>query len=333
VNSVDRRWVAVFLVLVVTLSAIAVFLTFGTPHHPTEEVRHPPTPHSPITLTAQSDFTKPGAGSGCECVRSGSGTEADPFVISDWIINATDSNGIDISGTKLYFVIARVELRGPSDDVGVNVDEAENVIVKDSRMTSWWFGAYAFLSSNLEFTNNTVVGNQYGIQLEACSNNQLLDNKFEKNGQLGIFLRGPNNILRGNSVIRNGWGGINVDGTAGSVNANQIENNVVSDNAVFGIGIWRAANNVLRNNTVVNNQGVGIVLTDDCTQNTIEANTVSGNGGSGIILVDGSSGNTIRQNTARRNGDGVKDFDLYDMVSGNVWQNNTYDSKKPDSIN
>ena len=329
----NRRLVTFFVLVVVASSAIVGFLTFGTSGHPTGEVRYPPTPHSPITLTSQSDFTKPGAGSGCECVRSGSGTEADPFVISDWVINATGSNGIDISGTKLYIVVARVDLRGASDNIGVSVDEAENAIVKESRIKGWWFGAYAFRSSNLKFINNTVVGNEYGIQLEACSNNELLDNRFEENVQLGIFLRGPNNILRGNSVIRNGWGGINVDGTAGSVNANQIENNVVSDNTVFGIGVWYAVNNVLRNNTVMHNQGTGIMLTDNCAQNLIEANTVSENGGSGIILIDGSSGNTIRQNTARGNGDGVKDFDLYDMVSGNAWQNNTYDTKKPDSLN
>jgi parallel beta-helix repeat protein len=133
-------------------------------------------------------------------------------------------------------------------------------------------------------------------------------------------------------VIRNGWGGINVDGTAGPANANQIENNVVSDNNNFGIGLWLGANNVFRSNTVMHNNVTGIMITDYSTKNLVEANNVTKNGGSGIIIIGDSSDNTIRQNTARGNGDGVKDFDLYDMSSGNVWQNNTYDTKKPDSI-
>ena len=330
---VDRRWIAVVVIVAVASSAVVGFLAYRIPPHVEVETKYSAAHHSPITLTAEGDFTTPGAGSGCECVRSGSGTEADPFLISDWIVNSTDTDGVVIFGTKVHFLIARVELRSSDQNRGLYISDAENGVIEDSQITGWWFGVFIFRSNNFKFTNNTITGNQYGIQLEVSNNNELSGNKFEENGQLGIFLRGSNNVLRDNSVIRNGWGGINVDGTAGPVNANLIEGNVVSDNPVFGIGVWRAANNVLRNNTVVRNQIVGIMLTDHSTQNLIEANIVSNNGGSGIILVDGSSENTIRQNITRGNGDGVKDFDLYDMTSGNIWQNNTYDTKKPDSIN
>jgi parallel beta-helix repeat protein len=80
------------------------------------------------------------------------------------------------------------------------------------------------------------------------------------------------------------------------------------------------------------NTGVGITLTDHSTNNLIEANTISGTIGNGISLVQGSSGNTIRGNTAKGNGDGVNCYDLLDYGSNNVWQNNTYDTKKPESI-
>jgi parallel beta-helix repeat protein len=320
------------MLVVVVSSSVAGFFAFKIPSHVAVQTRYPPELHLPITLAAESDFTKPGAGSGCECVRSGSGSEADPFVISDWVVNSTSTDGIDIVGTSVHFVIDRVDLRSTSSNSAVYVSEAKNGIVENSQMSGWFFGVYAFGSSNMEFINDTVTDNQYGIQLEASSNNELLANRIEGNGQLGIFLRGSNNILRDNSVIRSGWGGINVDGTAGPANANQIEGNVVSDNVVFGIGLWQGANNVFRSNTVTHNQVVGIMLTDHSTKNLVEANNVTKNGGSGIIIIDESSENTIRQNTARGNGDGVKDFDLYDMSSGNVWQNNTYDTKKPDSI-
>jgi parallel beta-helix repeat protein len=328
----DRRWTTVVVLVLVALSVIVGFLAYRTPSHVQTETRYPAEYHSPFSISSEVDFTKPNAGSGCECVRSGSGTEADPFLISDWIVNSTDTDGVVIFGTKAHFLIVRVELRSSDQNRGLYVSDAENGVIEDSQITGWWFGVFIFHSNNFRLINNTIQRNQYGIQLEASNNNELSGNRFEENAQLGIFLRGPNNVLRDNSVIKNGWGGINVDGTAGTVDANLIEGNVVSDNPVFGIGIWRAANNVLRNNTVVRNQMVGIMLTDHSTQNLIEANVVSNNGGSGIILVDGSSGNTIRQNTARGNGDGVKDFDLYDRVSGNIWENNTYDTKKPDTI-
>jgi parallel beta-helix repeat protein len=328
----NRRWIALFALVVVASSSAVGFFAFKIPSHVAVQTRYPPEVHSPITLAAESDFTKPGAGSGCECVRSGSGSEADPFVISDWVVNSTSTDGIDVLGTSVHFVIDRVDLRSNSSNSAVYVSEGKNGIVENSQMSGWWFGAYTFSSSNMEFINDTITGNQYGIQLEASSNNELLANRIEENGQLGIFVRGSNNIVRDNSVIGNGWGGINVDGTAGPANANQIEGNVVSDNAVFGIGLWRGANNVFRSNTVMHNQVVGIMITDHSTKTLVEANNVTKNGGSGIIIIDESSENTIRQNTAKGNGDGVKDFDLYDMSSGNVWQNNTYDTKKPDSI-
>jgi parallel beta-helix repeat protein len=335
VKSVDRRWIIVLVLVLVASSTVVGFYAYRIPRQveaETKYTKYPLTPHLPITLGVAGDFTKPGAASGCECVRSGSGAEADPFVISDWIVNSMDDDGIVIFVTTTHFVITRVELHSSHLNRGFYISEAENGVIENSQITGWWFGVFIFHSRNFKFTNNTITGNEFGIALEGSENNELLGNRFEKNGQLGIFLRGSNNILRDNSVTRNGWGGINVDGTAGPANANQIESNFVSDNPVFGIGLWRAANNVLRNNTVIRNQMVGIMLTDHSTQNLIEANTVSKNGGSGIILIQESSENTIRQNTARGNGDGVKDFDLYDMASGNIWQNNTYDTKKPDSI-
>jgi parallel beta-helix repeat protein len=328
----DRRWITFITLVVIASSAAVGFFAFRSQSHVAAETRYPPAYHSPIALAAESDFTKPSAGSGCECVRSGSGSEADPFIISDWIVNSTNTDGIDIAATNMHFVITRVNLRGNSSNSGVYLSEAQNGIVENSQITGWWFGVYTFDSSNMEFINDTITGNEYGIQLEASSNNELLANRIEENRELGIFLRGSNTIVRDNSVIGNGWGGINVDGTTGLANTNQVESNVVSDNAVFGIGLWQGANNVFRSNTVTHNQAVGIMLTDGSKNNLVEANNVTKNGGSGIIIIGESSGNTIRQNTAKGNGDGVKDFDLYDMASGNVWENNTYDTKKPDSI-
>jgi parallel beta-helix repeat protein len=328
----NRRWIAFFALLLVASSAILGLFALRIPSRVAVESRYPLSHHSPIAIAAVSDFTKPGSGSGCECVRSGSGTAADPYIISDWIVNSTNGDGISIWGTDAHFVITRVDLVSNSSDSGVYISDAQNGIIENSQIRGWWFGAYLFRSASIEFINNTIAENEYGIQLEGSSNNQVLNNRIEENRELGIFLRGSNCIVRNNTVIRNDWGGINVDGTSGFAKANVIESNVVSDNAVFGIGLWLGANNVFRSNTVMHNQVVGIMLTDQSTKNLVEANTVSKNVGSGILIVGDSSGNTIRQNTARGNGDGVKDFDLYDMASGNIWQDNTYDSKNPANL-
>jgi len=329
---VHRRPIVIFLVLVIASSTLVGFLIIISPRSPeTENGAYPVAPHRPIAVGSDGDFTRPDAGSGCECVRSGSGREGDPYLISDWMINSTDSDGVAIVGTEAHFVIARVVLEGAAPNSGIHIEGSENGSVEDCRITGWWYGLYILSSNNIELTNNTVTGNQYGIQLEASDNNKLVGNRFDSNGELGIFLRGSNNVLENNSATHNSFGGINVDGTAGSAHSNQLRGNIASENGVYGIGVWRAHSNMLISNTVRHNKVVGVMLTDHSTDNLIESNIVSDNG-SGITLIDGSSGNTVRGNTARGNGDGVNDFDLYDSSGGNTWADNSYDSKSPDSI-
>jgi parallel beta-helix repeat protein len=328
----DRRLIVFTVAMMIVLSTVLVYMIpRPAPSVETQRQVFPITFHQPIALGSDSDFTKPNAGSGCECVRSGSGKELDPYVISDWLINSTEEDGIIISGTKAHFVIARVIMKGHGLNAGVEIEESENGKVEDSQITGWWFGLYIFSSNNIELTNNTVTGNHNGIQIEASDNNKLVGNRFDSNQELGIFLRGSNNLLQNNSATGNSFGGINVDGTTGSARSNQLRGNIASENGVYGIGVWRGQGNTLVSNTVKHNKVEGIMLTDHSANNLIETNTVSDNG-SGITLIDGSSGNTVSGNTARGNGDGVNYFDLYDTSGGNTWVDNSYDTKSPESL-
>jgi parallel beta-helix repeat protein len=326
-----KEILAALLVLVVASSAVVGYMIFEMPRTAIVSVRYPPTQRSPIIIATDSDFTKPGAGSGCECVRSGSGQRQDPYMISDWTVNSTEE-AIYIWRTTAYFVISRVDLHGVSSGHGIYLEQVQNGVFEGCQIIDFWSGVYVFRSAELEFTNNTVTGAQFAIQLEASDDNKLVANRFDDNREIGIFVRGSRNLVKENSVRRNGFGGINVDGTAGAADQNQIIGNVVSDSKTYGIGMWRAANNIVRSNTIMRNTGVGITLTDHSTKNLIEDNSISGSIGDGIAVVQGSSGNTIRGNTAKGNGDGVDSFDLLDYGSNNVWQNNTYDTKKPDTI-
>jgi parallel beta-helix repeat protein len=327
-----RRLIIFSLALIIALSTVLVYMAVRpTPSVQTRRQTYAITLHEPVALGSDSDFTKPSTGSGCECVRSGSGEELNPYVISDWMINSTGGDGIIISGTKAHFVIADVVLEGHGLYTAIRIEDSENGRVEDSRITGWWFGLYIFSSDNIELSNNTVTGNAYGIQLEASDNNRLVGNRFDSNQQLGIFLRGSNNLLQDNSATGNSFGGINVDGTTGSARSNQLKGNIASENGVYGIGVWRGHSNTLVSNDVRNNKVEGIMLTDHSTDNLIENNTVLDNG-SGINLIGGSSGNTIRGNTARGNGDGIEYFDLFDSSGGNTWADNRYDTKSPSSL-
>lgn len=329
----NRRWLVLLVIVVAVSSAIIGYNMLATPRRENVPVRYPTAMHASIIIASSSDLTRPGVGSGCECVRSGSGQEQDPYVISDWIVNSTGDVGLAVAGTKEHILILRVELRDASgSNTGIAINEAENIVIDDCKITGYLNGIYAFDSSGIEVVNSTISGNDDGMQLEASHDNRIINNRLDDNRGIGLFVRGSQNIVTDNSVSRNGFGGVNVDGTAGPANENQIEHNVVSDNEVYGIAMWRGVGNVLRSNTVTSNRKVGIMLTDQSTKNLIESNTVSANSGSGIALIDGSTGNTIQGNVAKANGDGINDFDLYDAVSGNIWKDNTYGTKEPETL-
>jgi parallel beta-helix repeat protein len=330
---VDKKAVAVVLIIAALSSAlVGYFMLVPTPEqHP--KPQYSVDPHSRIAIAVEGDLTRLGAGSGCECVRTGSGRQNDPYLISDWILNSTGADAIIVAGTTVYITIARVKLLGANfTNNGIYIYFAQNVIVEESQIQGYLNGIFTFSSSNLAFINNTVTENFYGIQLEASNENKVVHNTFDDNREIGIFVRGSRNTIVNNSASHNWYGGINVDGTAGPADENLLDGNVVSGNRVYGIGMWHAIKNVLRSNTVTHNEMWGIMLTDHCAFNVLEANTVLENDGSGISLIDNSSKNTIRGNTSKGNGDGINGFDLYDAVSGNDWQNNTYDTKKPESL-
>src|SRR3990172_7677425 len=57
------------------------------------------TPHPPIYINGNADFTAPNG------VSSGSGTSIDPYVIQGWDISAATGIGVSIQGTSAYFVV------------------------------------------------------------------------------------------------------------------------------------------------------------------------------------------------------------------------------------
>jgi len=289
-----------------------------------------PTPHSNIFVERDSDFTAVEAGWGCRCVRTGSGSERDPYMIAGWTLNASAGDGISIFGTSAHFVIREVTVYGNSMHIGILLNRVENARIEGCLIEGNFVGVCTFNTVNLVLTNNTFRNNQYGIRLEASNKNLLSANEFVGN-EVAIIVRGSENVLRSNRVARSTFGAINIDGTAGSATDNLIETNVVTDTGGYGVAMWRARNCVIRGNNVTRNQA-GITLTDESKNNLIDGNTISHSGGNGIAIRENSSGNIVKGNVAIGNGDGVSTFDLFDSGTNNVWQNNTYITKKPDTL-
>jgi len=325
-----RSAIALSLVAVTVLAAIYVFGAQPL-QTPARRVEDSPTPHATISIGGDADFTRIGTGSGCECVRHGVGTNQEPYLISAWVVNASRGRGIQIFGTSAHFVIRNVRVYGDSLNVGISLDRVENGKIEDSLISQNHVAIYAFASHDIAFVNNTISRNQYGILLEGSDNNLVSSNAFEEIEDVAIFVRGSDNVVRNNLVARGKFGGINIDGTPGIADGNVVESNLIVENASYGIGMWRATNCLVRGN-VVNRNGVGIMLTDQSEGNLVERNNVTQSVGDGIVITEGSVGNIVRGNIARGNGDGVSAFDLHDMSLNNVWQDNDYSTKEPETL-
>jgi parallel beta-helix repeat protein len=286
-------------------------------------------PHERIVVRDSSEFTIPGTGSGCECVRSGSGSSSDPFVISDWKINASGGHGISIAWTAAHFIVLNVYVNVTGIHEGAVLRNVANGTIQASSFSGG--GILLYNSNAISILNNTITGGKFGILLEASDDNTISGNRLGRILEVGIFVRASHNLVDNNYITDGSYGGINIDGMTGFGSDNRIVNNIVKGNIQYGLGLWEAQNNSIRRN-VLSENGVGIMLTSSCTKNLVEQNRVVNNAADGIFSDEQSTGNKIIGNTVTGNGNGVTSFDIHDESSDNLWLGNTFNTRRPDTI-
>jgi len=328
-----KLYISLALIAAIILVPVAIY-TIHTPSNGTSEPTISKTsdlaPHERIVIQDASEFTAPGTGSGCECVRAGSGSSSDPFVISYWKFSASGGNGISIAYTTAHFIILNVMVNATGAYDSVVLRSVANGTIQGSSFSGG--GISLFNSNAISILNNTITGSTFGILLEASNDNTISGNRLDRIEQVGIFVRASNNLIDRNHVTSGSYGGINIDGMSAFGYDNRIVNNVVEGNPQYGVGLWRARNNSVKGNLVSGNGGAGIMLITSCTGNLVEQNKVVNNNGDGILVDEESTDNKIVGNTATGNGNGTTSFDLHDESSGNTWVSNTFNTRRPDTI-
>ncbi len=138
-----------------------------------------------------------------------------------------------------------------------------------------------------------------GINLESSSNNTVMCNTCQGNGDHGIRLcsSSNNNTITSNTCQGNSHEGIRLDS---SNNNNTVTGNNCQGNGDHGIYLYLSNNNnTVTCNTCQGNGDEGIRL-DSSSNNTVTGNTCQGNSYSGIDLYN-SSNNTVTGNTCQGN--------------------------------
>ncbi len=186
------------------------------------------------------------------------------------------------------------------------------------------------LTQNGKITTGTNTGNTYHVVLASANSTTGEGVTID-----GFSITGANaNIsdlitVNGNSISRQGAGGIYIEN-----GTNTLSNNTLYNNTASGSGggiLTKNGNNTISNNTLYNNTadfGGGILTsggTNTLSDNTLYNNTARANGG-GILTSGGTntlSNNTLYNNTASLGGGGISTGNGNNTLSNNTLYNNT----------
>lgn len=268
------------------------------------------TAHAPIAIVGNSAFT-PANG-----VSWGSGTQANPYIIENWEIDASSADGIAIKGTTAYFVIRNCYIyNGMGANNGIYLSNVANGTIQNNTSRDRYRGIRLENSTQCLLTGNTVTNTHHGISLASASSyNTIVGNNCSNNNlgptlySVGIYLYNATHNTISNNVADNNYDGIYFEANA---DYNLADNNVCEHNAFCGLAIDNANNNTLSNNSSnYNDRGINLNV---ASNNLITNNTCSNNIGG--IYSYSSPSNTIILNSLN-NSDNAHDSGT------NAWDNN-----------
>ena len=181
------------------------------------------TEHEPIYINDDWDFQE----------WNGSGTEADPYVITGLNITST-FDCIWIEDTDVYFQIDNCIVKGGGavfpGGTGIVLNNVENGIIKNNFISNHEVAVGLDGASNNVITNNSLVKNFKGVGCNFfCTDNLFVENTIHNSEEIGINLGDSNtNIIANNTISYNLGHGVLCEGDS---NGNVItRNNFIENN-------------------------------------------------------------------------------------------------------
>jgi hypothetical protein len=220
-------------------------------------------------------------------------------------------------------------------------------------------------------TNGAVTGFSTGVSTTGLANT--IERLLIRGNGTGVDLSSFNTV-RQNSIRGNSSHGISVArDRPGWGRANRMEGNVITENALLGVGIesfgglrTRADMNVVAGNLISANGTEGVYISPHSDSTRVDRNVITANGRNGVLVLgpflaatvtnnqvlgNGMNGvlvtrlvsagavnlpNNISANTARDNGAGSPGFDLADEnrdCFGTNWSGNTFVTRNQPCVN
>jgi len=245
--------------------------------------------HVPIIIVNDADFATQAAAPGSGW--TGSGTSADPYILSGFDIDAGGlPAAVSISNVlTTFFTISNVYAHGalPSGTVEV-IDGA-----------GFWFNNV----QNGRVVNSFADSNDIGILLRASTLNVVQSNDFTVNGVAGIYLlNSTSNTIGGSSPDQRNWCGNNYVGIWLELSdSNQVSGNDANGTDAAGISVLSSQSNTITNNVASDGltNGIQLAMLDgsvvQSNGNLLGENDASRAGNFGISLLNSDS-NTLNLN-------------------------------------
>ncbi|MCK4614692.1 MAG: right-handed parallel beta-helix repeat-containing protein, partial [Thermoplasmata archaeon] len=216
-------------------------------------------PHQPISIGSDAEWT-PDNG-----VRSGSGTEADPYIIERWDIIGGDSTCLSIRNTRRYAIIRDNRLHHASGlRHGITLNNAENLTIDDNDIDNTHHGIHIGATEVL-ITNNRITDiGARGVMASGYTNRlTAIGNLLRNTGVYGFNLDGSGFMTPGewkypalleNNTISGASNGLYLHTASGTFRGNTIFNTRYGVHCTIGMSSDKAVNctfedNVLKYNT------------------------------------------------------------------------------------
>jgi parallel beta-helix repeat protein len=288
---------------VLTRAALTLVFVFGLLAHYSDAVRAAGGSHAPIVIANDSDFQV------CNCVVSGSGKTADPYVIGPWTINSTvpGQTAVSVDGTLLTssFTLFNLTIAGngsssntgivlnhinPSgqktisaavtgaqtsiqgDGIGIVVENSSYVILDGSGANPSGPGIG---NSGAGAINKNFVG---AIDIENSSNVTVKGWQFSANGQDNT----PDYIAFDPSLANWGVGAVRVFGSSNTL----IDHNAANNCTTVSFSLFNSNYNTVSNNTADYPFTSNVMITDGSSFNAVSNNAFGTADFVGILVAD-----------------------------------------------
>ena len=300
-----RKFVVSMVVVGLCLSVLFSLMAFGA------------TSHRPIVILGNADFTAENG------VTAGSGTAADPYIISGWNIAVSSGSlhGLKIENTTAHVRIAGVTIQGPmaTNGAAIRLGFVSNVTIDGCILSGTANGIQIASSYDVVMRQSVIQSVRRGIEVTGASLDEYrhdIDSSNELNGSpiqylvdrngetisgletSNLYVVGGRNMTIADNIFSDGDG----------IQLMFVQDSTVTGNILYrggwnGIYLYRSENNQLVDNELGNNYHAAILLAL-CSGNSIQRNQLLAND-YGLIL-SASDGNDVFDNLVAANPTGIE---------------------------